>query len=160
MTEESKEIDPKVAAVADAPESDDEVEETGQTGDGGALKRKKKSKSKKVKDALTVGPTVKASSSDPTKASLTDAQFQQLLSLNPSLKNEVAHMDPAKVKELMKNMDLSTALSGLVSLRFAKRYMNSVTNPACKQSMDGTNKTDMASYKFWQTQPVTSFGKT
>jgi hypothetical protein len=25
--------------------------------------------------------------------------------------------------------------------------------------MDGKNKTDMASYKFWQTQPVTSFGK-
>jgi glycylpeptide N-tetradecanoyltransferase len=116
MTEESKEIDPKVPPVTDAPESDGEVGETGHTGDGGASKKKKKSKSKKLKDALTVGPTVKASSSDPAKASLTEAQFQQLLSLNPSLKNEVATMDPAKVKELMKNMDLTTALSGLVSL--------------------------------------------
>lgn len=131
MTEESKEIDPKTAAVADAPESNDENEETGQAGDGETSKKKKKSKSKKVKDALTVGPTVKASSSDPSKASLTEAQFQQLLSMNPSLKNEVANMDPAKVKELMKNMDLSTALSGMVSSGLVQRYMNLVINSAC-----------------------------
>jgi hypothetical protein len=120
MTEESKEIDPKVVEVADAPESDDEAEETGQTGDGEVAKKKKKkkSKSKAVKDALTVGPTVAANSSDPTKASLTEAQFQQLLSMNPSLKNEVASMKPDEVKELMKNMDLTTALSGMVSPHF------------------------------------------
>lgn len=113
MTEESKEIDSNTAAVADA-NSDDEVGEIAQTGEGEASKKKRKSKSKKVKDALTVGPTVNASVSDPTKASVTEAQFQQLLSMNPSLKNEVADMDPAKIEELMKNMDLSTALSGMV----------------------------------------------
>jgi aminopeptidase N len=117
MTEESKVVDPKVAEAStaatatEAPDSGDEGEATGQNGDGTA--KKKKSKSKKIKDALT-GKSVEASSSDPTKASLTDQQFQQLLEMNPALKNEVASMDPVKVRELMKNMDLSTALAGMV----------------------------------------------
>lgn len=124
MTEEFKEIDPKLPAVADADadadaESDEDVEETGETAnaEGQAAtkkKKKKKSKKKKVKDALTGGPTVEVSEADPTNAQLTDAQFQQLLHMNPSLKREVGGMDPEQVKELMKNMDLDTALSGLV----------------------------------------------
>lgn len=117
MTEESKEIDSKSAAVADAESDEEEVEETGENADGQTetkKKKKRKPKKKKIKDALTGGPTVEASESDATKAVLTEAQFQQLLAMNPSLKNEVAAMDPAKVKELMQNMDLTTALSGLV----------------------------------------------
>lgn len=117
MTEESKEIDSKSAAVADAESDEEEVEETGENADGQTetkKKKKRKPKKKKIKDALTGGPTVEASEADATKAVLTEAQFQQLLAMNPSLKNEVAAMDPAKVKELMQNMDLTTALSGLV----------------------------------------------
>ncbi|KAE9968613.1 hypothetical protein EG328_007355 [Venturia inaequalis] len=140
MTEESKEIDPKLTAAEDAESDDEEVEEVGEPVEGQTETRKKKKrkpKKKKLKDALTSGPSLAASETDPTKAVLTDAQFQQLLAMNPSLKNEVVDMDPAKVKELMQNMDLTTALSGM--------------------SLDGTNKTDMASFKFWKTQPVTSF---
>lgn len=122
MTERSKDNDTKLAAVAVADadadaESDEDVDEAGETAEGQAAmkkKKKKKSKKKKVKDALTGGPTVEVSEADPTNAQLTDAQFQQLLHMNPSLKREVGGMDPNKIKELMKNMDLDTALSGLV----------------------------------------------
>ena len=58
--------------------------------------------------------------------------------MNPALKAELASMDPAKAAEALTKMDISQLLTGL--------------------SVGGKNQKDMASYKFWQTQPVPSFG--
>ncbi|EYE94860.1 glycylpeptide N-tetradecanoyltransferase swoF [Aspergillus ruber CBS 135680] len=62
---------------------------------------------------------------------------EALLDLNPALKNELASMDKGKAAETLHNLDLSELLTGL--------------------SMGGKNPKDMASYKFWQTQPVQRF---
>lgn len=62
---------------------------------------------------------------------------EALLDLNPALKNELATMDKGKAAETLHNLDLSELLTGL--------------------SMGGKNPKDMASYKFWQTQPVQRF---
>lgn len=58
--------------------------------------------------------------------------------MNPALKAELASMDPAKAAQALTQMDISQLLTGL--------------------SVGGKNQKDMASYKFWQTQPVPSFG--
>ncbi|CAI7627032.1 unnamed protein product [Penicillium pancosmium] len=60
------------------------------------------------------------------------------LEMNPALKAELASMDPAKAAQALTQMDISQLLTGL--------------------SVGGKNQKDMASYKFWQTQPVPSFG--
>lgn len=65
-------------------------------------------------------------------------QAKKFLSMNPSLQNEVSAMDPRQVQELLKNLTLTDALTGL--------------------GKKGGQK-DMASYKFWQTQPVPSFNE-
>lgn len=46
-------------------------------------------------------------------------------------------MDPVKATEMLSQMDITQLLTGL--------------------SVGGKNQKDMASYKFWQTQPVPSF---
>jgi glycylpeptide N-tetradecanoyltransferase len=63
-----------------------------------------------------------------------------LLDQNPALKNELATMDKDKAAALLHNMDLSQMLTGL--------------------AVGGKNQKDMASYKFWQTQPVPAFEET
>ncbi|KAM5472846.1 glycylpeptide N-tetradecanoyltransferase [Microsporum audouinii] len=73
------------------------------------------------------GPTIELS----TKAA------QALMESNPALKGEFAGMDKEKAAELMRKMDIKELLAGLA------------VNPK--------NKKDMASYKFWQTQPVIRF---
>lgn len=60
-----------------------------------------------------------------------------LVEQNPALKNELASMDKKTAAEALANMDISQLLTGL--------------------SMGGKNQKDMASYKFWQTQPVPRF---
>ncbi|KGO45066.1 Myristoyl-CoA:protein N-myristoyltransferase [Penicillium expansum] len=60
-----------------------------------------------------------------------------LLEQNPALKNELAAMDKDQAAALLHNMDLSQMLTGL--------------------AVGGKNQKDMASYKFWQTQPVPAF---
>lgn len=79
--------------------------------------------------------TGKGSSSDGKK--LPTKMIEPLLEMNPALKNELAAMDKNKAAEALSNLDLSQLLTGL--------------------SVGGKNQKDMASYKFWQTQPVPSF---
>lgn len=63
--------------------------------------------------------------------------IQPMLELNPALKNELASMPPEQAAAMLANMDLSQVLTGL--------------------TVSGKNQKDMASYKFWQTQPVPHF---
>lgn len=145
-----------------APDEDDGAAATTAGGAAAGSSSKKKSKRKKLKEALTgkggsggsgdggpVGPN-----SDMKKAieSLTPAQLNELLKLNPALAEELGERgggeggasgsggggNPAALAEALKNMKMQDIMTGLAA--------------------SGKNAKDMASYKFWQTQPVMKFG--
>ena len=79
-------------------------------------------------------------SSTSTASKLTPGMVDQLMEMNPSLKAEMAGMDREKAVEAVKKMDVQDLLTGL--------------------SLTGKNQKDMASYKFWNTQPVPRFDDT
>ncbi|KAF2102414.1 N-myristoyl transferase [Rhizodiscina lignyota] len=134
---EAPEAQPDVEAEADSSADEAEPASTngGDAAEGEAApaKKKKKSKRKKIKDALTGG----SSSSAPSEKKLTEEQLNLLLEANPSLKAEVANMPPSQLSEMMSKLSMADLLTGL--------------------SVGGKNQKDMASYKFWQTQPVVKF---
>lgn len=156
MSEESKASDPtssKEAAdeVLAHPknaevESDNEDEQDegppgGDSAAPGAAPKKKKSKKKRIKAALT-GKSSESSGSrsreeiDKAVSGLSQGQIEEFLKMNPALAQELeAERD---VGEAMKRLKLEDIMTGLAS--------------------DGKNVKDMASYKFWQTQPVPKFG--
>ena len=156
--EESKLVDPKAdeEAVKDVLEqsangnadqdSAEDVDSTDNKGSdalaAGSTDKKKKSKKAKLKQALGVGSKEdgdkesSGSSSNPA-SKLTSGMVEQLLEMNPSLKSEVAGMDKEKATETLKKLDVADLLTGM--------------------SVSGKNQKDMASYKFWQTQPVPRF---
>lgn len=117
-----------------------------------AKKKKKKSKRKKLKDALAGGGDQQA---DVQKAmeGLTPQQISELVQLNPALAQEIVSgakggegsssgagsMDHAATIEALKKLNLEDIMTGLAS--------------------SGKNVKDMASYKFWSTQPVMKFGE-
>ena len=157
MSQESKIIDPEVdkeiiseivaAAVANGKNAvvEDESDEEGpkDPADEDALaatskSKKKKSKKARMKKALGLKESEGGSSGSSNPASkLTAEMVEQLLEMNPSLKGEVAGMGKEKAAEMLKTLDVADLLTGM--------------------SVSGKNQKDMASYKFWQTQPVPRF---
>lgn len=146
---ESKEVEPNKAVQPTAEEVEEDDQASGPeeevtaegvaaaTASSGGKKKKKKSKSKKLKDALT-GKSGDGPAQEPqTAASLSQDQLGALLSVNPALKNELSGMDPAKLNDILKKLSMADMLTGI--------------------NASGKNQKDMASYKFWQTQPVQSF---
>nr|P34763.1 RecName: Full=Glycylpeptide N-tetradecanoyltransferase; AltName: Full=Myristoyl-CoA:protein N-myristoyltransferase; Short=NMT; AltName: Full=Peptide N-myristoyltransferase [Histoplasma capsulatum]AAA17549.1 N-myristoyltransferase [Histoplasma capsulatum] len=83
----------------------------------------------------------KSSDGDPAAANpatkLTPSMAESLLELNPALRSELAGMDKEKATEALRQMNISDLLTGL--------------------SVNPKNQKDMASFKFWQTQPVIRF---
>lgn len=128
-----------------AAESADESGEEGETGtvEGGegASEQKKKSRKRKIKDALTgKGKAPEVTSTDsPAGAHFSKDQMSQLLDLNPALKQELQSKakSPKDMEELIKKLNINEMLTGLAS--------------------EGKNTKDMASHAFWKTQPVPSF---
>ena len=100
--------------------------------------KKKKSKKSKVKKLLTGGGKSMENGGGPA-SKLTPEMVDQVLEMNPSLREEVAGMDKAKAVDTLKKLDVADLLTGM--------------------AISGKNQKDMASYKFWQTQPVPRFGK-
>ncbi|KAK5216824.1 glycylpeptide N-tetradecanoyltransferase [Exophiala xenobiotica] len=131
-------------------ESESETEEQPQDGAEGTQdpatstaskqkKKKKRSKRSKIVSALTGNKSsepAESSSSQPA-AKLSNDHIKQLLEMNPTLKGELAGMPTEKAAEALRKMDLQELLSGM--------------------SLNGKNQKDMASYKFWATQPVPRF---
>lgn len=177
MTEESKEVDPKLDAevVKDILANQDDEHESLSNEDGdeeepaegeapdavAAVSSAKKKKSKKAKMKKALGMVKKedgeasASSGSANPASkLTTEMVEQLLEMNPSLKGEVAGMDKEKAAEALKKLDVADLLTGMV--RATSEPSSALTG---MQSVSGKNQKDMASYKFWQTQPVPRFGQ-
>ena len=95
-----------------------------------AKKKKKKSKRSRIASALT-GST---SDNSATNGKVSQDNINALLEMNPSLKGEISGLSPSQAQALLSSMDPSQLLTGL--------------------SLNSKNQKDMASYKFWQTQPV------
>ncbi|KAL9017453.1 MAG: hypothetical protein Q9185_005215 [Variospora sp. 1 TL-2023] len=161
MSEESKEVDPVVDAdaikeVAEGTENDAASGEDADAADDAEVEnedavaacssaKKKTSKRAKIKKALGAlgkddGAAGNSDSAANPASKLTTEMVEQLLEMNPSLKNEVAGMDKEKAADALKKLDVADLLTGM--------------------SVSGKNQKDMASYKFWQTQPVPRFDET
>lgn len=127
--EDDADDDADVVEGADAP-----------TAEGGAApsasKKKKKSKRKKVKAALTGKPEDPADKLKALLDGLAENDLKDLVSRNPALLKEHGG-DASKAAEAFKSMSLNDVMTGL--------------------ALSGKNAKDMASYKFWKTQPVPKF---
>lgn len=149
--------DLKISDKADAgteerdEESEDETADTQAVPSGEAPKsKKKKSKKKKLKDALS--SVTSSSSAPPTSASdplpaqainsLSDTQVKNLIDSNPALAQQIlgsngsGPLDQRKLREALKSISAAELMTGMSK---------------------GKNAKDMASYKFWSTQPVPKF---
>jgi glycylpeptide N-tetradecanoyltransferase len=165
MSEESKLKDPKSASAAAEgtiaessrpaqvdSESEDEHDEpppSTEAPGSSAPAKKKRSKRKKIKAALTGG----SKDGKPAEGELSKAigkldreQLSALLASNPALARDLGFEGPnttaessAQAMEQLKKLSLQDIMTGLAS--------------------GGKNAKDMASYKFWQTQPVPKFGE-
>ncbi|EXJ95939.1 glycylpeptide N-tetradecanoyltransferase [Capronia coronata CBS 617.96] len=100
-------------------------------------KKKKRSKRSKLVSALKGEKLSEPAESSKSPSKLPDEAVKKLLEMNPSLKGELAGIPPEKASEILRKMDVSQLLSGI--------------------SLNGKNQKDMASYKFWATQPVPKF---
>lgn len=123
--------------VESESETEDVVEQGTSTSTpaDGATGKKKKSKRKKLAAAIS-GDKEQGDPSKPA-SKMSDSSIQTLLEMNPALKGELSKLPPEKAQEMLKKMDVSQLLTGL--------------------SLNNKNQKDMASYKFWQTQPVPRF---
>lgn len=150
VNEVDAEIKAKQAAVESDGEDDDEEVAGGDASAAGeasaaASKKKKKSKKKKIKEALTGKSDDAEADLKKAISGLTPQQLQELLALNPALAGELsqasgsANPSPDQISEQLKKMNLQDIMTGLAAA--------------------GKNVKDMASYKFWQTQPVPKFGE-
>ncbi|KAK1255130.1 hypothetical protein MKX08_009125 [Trichoderma sp. CBMAI-0020] len=149
VNEVDAEIKAKQAAAESEGEEDEEEAAAGDASAAGgasasASKKKKKSKKKKLKEALTGKPDDAEADLKKAIGGLTPQQLQELLALNPALAGELAQASgsanpsPDQISDLLKKMNLQDIMTGLAAA--------------------GKNVKDMASYKFWQTQPVPRFG--
>ena len=129
-----KSTEPTVESESENEEVGDQQDEVASTS-AAAGKKKKKSKRKKLAAAL--GGDKDAGDPSKPASKMTDSSIQTLLEMNPALKGELSKMPPEKAQEMLKKMDVSQLLTGL--------------------SLNNKNQKDMASYKFWQTQPVPRF---
>ena len=77
--------------------------------------KKKKSKKSKLKKALGKDDDqTEASSSSNPSSRLTTGMVEQLMEMNPSLKNEVANMDKNEAAEKLRSLDVASLLTGMV----------------------------------------------
>ncbi|OAL56816.1 glycylpeptide N-tetradecanoyltransferas-like protein [Pyrenochaeta sp. DS3sAY3a] len=130
----------KQAGAESADESADEASELPE-GAEGATDKAKKSRKRKIKDALTgkgKEPAINDTTS-PAGAHLSKDQMSMLLDSNPALKNELLGKanNKAELEDLIKKLNINELLTGLAP--------------------QGKNAKDMASHAFWKTQPVPSF---
>jgi glycylpeptide N-tetradecanoyltransferase len=127
---------------AAAESADESEEDTGAVEGGeGATEKKKKSRKRKIKDALTgkgKAPEI-TSTESPAGGHLSKDQMNQLLESNPALKNELVakSKSPKDLENMIRKLNINEMLTGLAP--------------------EGKNTKDMASHAFWKTQPVPSF---
>ncbi|KAM7221261.1 Acyl-CoA N-acyltransferase [Rhypophila decipiens] len=167
MAEESKPIDPTKEESIPGPskgkqpaaaESNDESGSDGEApahAEGANKKPKKKSKKKNIKQALT-----KALGRDPgldqSEESLAYAEHKKAIDgLTPDQLAEFINLNPALAEELVTSDGTIPYESALEAFKQLK-IQDIITGLASS----GKNRKDMASYKFWATQPVPKFDDT
>ncbi|KAL3426860.1 Glycylpeptide N-tetradecanoyltransferase [Phlyctema vagabunda] len=139
----------KADIAGESEDEDETADPTSSTGTPatGASSKKKKSKKKKIKDALTGKSGQSSEEKEQEKISkalggLSRSQIEDLLAMNPALAEQLGATDgniqDKKLTETFKKLSLEDIMTGLAA--------------------NGKNVKDMASYKFWQTQPVPKFG--
>lgn len=139
MAESQPTEDSTVQATVDSDSEEettvDAPTENAESSTAPAKKKKKKSKKAKVASALGL-------SSDAAKpaANLSQDHLNAVLDKNPALRNEISGMSQEAKMNLLRNMNLEELLTGM--------------------SLTGKNQKDMASFKFWQTQPVPRLDET
>jgi glycylpeptide N-tetradecanoyltransferase len=114
----------------DVPTTDNSAENPSEGTEGSSAKKDKKPLTSGLKEKLT-----KLRSSD--GKNVTPKMLEQLLSMNPSLAGELANMPQDQAIDALTSMNVADLLTGM--------------------SLGNKNQKDMASYKFWQTQPVPRF---
>lgn len=147
LTQMANDKQPTAESDGESDQDDAEPAEGSQPGNEAAKKKKKKSKRKKLKEALTGKSSESPGEGKKAIGGLTQQQISELMQLNPALAQELAQTgssgagsssnladDPAKTMEALKKLNLQDIMTGLAS--------------------SGKNVKDMASYKFWSTQPV------
>lgn len=121
--------------------ADESAEEETVDGATGATEKKKRSRKRKIKDALAgkgKAPELPASTDAPAGKHLNKDQLMQLLEMNPALKNQLlATKGNQSLEDMLKKLTMNEMLTGLAP--------------------QGKNVKDMASHAFWKTQPVPSF---
>lgn len=137
MSEESKIVDEELsrdvaadsltASAQSKSEDADQGEDDGQIGQGNEEEpagKKKKSKKSKLKKALGKDddPAEGSSSSNPSSR-LTTGMVEQLMEMNPSLKNEVANMDKNEAAEKLRSLDVASLLTGMVYFTLALKRL-------------------------------------
>lgn len=153
MSEESKAIDPNVhkpahdevspsqsSRIGDNDVDEDPLDNTHADAVAPASSaKKKKSKKAKLKQAFGVGGSedghenTSCTSSNPA-SKLTPGMVEQLLEMNPSLKNEVAGMDRETAAQALKKLDVADLLTGMVSLAESLILMPQTINPKASLS--------------------------
>lgn len=152
VTAESADPQATVEEEDDEEENDDiaPAEDDSSPKPAGA-KKKKKSKRNKLKNALTG-----KSSNDDTKPTAESVGQKAMSGLTPSQIAELVANNPALAQELAKDLGLK---DGDMSSKEATEAMKklSLTDIMTGLAASGKNAKDMASYKFWNTQPVPKF---
>lgn len=136
---------PDTTPLVESDNEDEQDDTVATTTTGGTATKKKKSKRKRVKAAITGGSSEASNPRDDISKAVSGmgaAQMQEILKMNPSLAQQLgvgegSDLSDKKIQEAMKKLDLESIMTGLAS--------------------SGKNVKDMASYKFWQTQPVPKF---
>lgn len=142
---ESKETAPEVSSK---PNGNDSVEAKVQDEQSHSVvvsstkKKKKKTKKERGKDT-EIDTSELTSSASKLVNGLSKQQVEELLRLNPALSQQLSvedgtNLTSEKIQETLKQLKLEDIMTGLAS--------------------SGKNVKDMASYKFWGTQPVPKFG--
>ncbi|KAL5383860.1 glycylpeptide N-tetradecanoyltransferase [Paraphaeosphaeria sporulosa] len=121
--------------------ADESAEEEATDGPAGATEKKKKSRKRKIKDALAgkgKAPAIESLDAPTAGAHLSKDQLSMLLEANPALKNQLlANKGNQSLEDMLKKLSMQEMLTGLA--------------PQAK------NVKDMGSHQFWKTQPVPSF---
>jgi glycylpeptide N-tetradecanoyltransferase len=120
-------------------ESDDEATEIVE-GAEGATEKKKKSRKRKIKEAITgkgKAPEI-TDTNAPASGQLSKDQMSMLLDANPALKNQLMSKanNKGELEQMIRKLNINEMLTGLAPQNATK---------------------DMADHAFWKTQPVPSF---
>lgn len=147
-----------VEAESDHEDDEDNNEPADDTVAASSATKKKKSKRKRIKKAIMGGSSSDTpKSAEKSTAEDADAAFKNMVSgLSKDQLRELVKMNPVLEQQLqatgggaLSDKDLAAAVKKL-----------SVEDMMTGLASSGKNVKDMASYKFWQTQPVPKFGDT